>query len=128
MGTIAEKLAAARKAAVESSGLETGTKTAAPANQSIAKAPVSAPRTPSKTSVSVLKPADLIPRKTKESQVLFKCIKPSLNCAIAGVGKPVKRIAFVNQYLLTEDTEVIEYLRKNAAHFSVSEVADKKPE
>jgi hypothetical protein len=130
MTSIAQKLAEAKRAAVASSGLETGMKTAAPAS-SVAKSTQVEPATPtkpgyplaSKRAISVLRKEDLIPKRTKESDVLFQCVKPTLNVVITGVGKPTKRVHFLNQYLLTSDTEVIAYLRKNAKHFNISEVA-----
>lgn len=116
MGAISDRLAAARSAAVAQSGLQKATAVAA----TPAKAQV-IPRTPSK-SVSVLRPEDLIPRRTKESQVLFRCLKPNFNFFLAGMGKRTVHVSFQNQHLLTEDTDIIAYARKNAKHFSIEEI------
>lgn len=121
MSTILDKLAAARSSAVAASGIP-GAVAAVAAKQTAAPNPTIAPHTASKKSVSALREEDMIPRKTKESQVLFKTQKPSLNCVIASVGREPKRMHFVNQHLLTEDTEVIAYMRKNAVAFALSEV------
>jgi len=81
------------------------------------------PKTPSKT--SVLRPEDMIPKRTSEDQVLFHSSKATFNTVYAKQGEETRRIHFVNQYYLTNDAKVIEFLRANAKHFVLDEVSPK---
>lgn len=132
MSSIAEKLAAKKAAALAAGGAgvaaTSSTVTTGPQNSlnTLTRAAGLNPKTPSKphhkASVSVLNPKDLVPQKTKETQVLFRAIKPSFNTVLAEQGKETRRIHFSNGHYLTEDEEIIAFLRKNAKHFGLVEV------
>ena len=121
--SILGNLAKARAASVEASGLvKPGASIDSPKSEIVTGMASTASMAAKSIGVSTLPPIDATrPRKTKESQVLFRSAKPNLGFHLANV-----RVGFTHGWLLTEDTKIISYLRdeKNATHFHVVEVKE----
>jgi len=129
-GSLIGKLAAARAASVEATGLVkpgASTETAHPETpkSTLSTGMANTASMAAKTiGVQKLPSIDAVrPKRTSPKQVLFRAQKPNLGFHMANV-----RIGFIHGWLMTEDPKLIEYLRneKNATHFGVVEVKEEE--